>query len=236
IYLKKNIPYSSAMLSTLFNKPQQIVELAIRTFSEFGMIDVDERGYIFVTNWEKHQSIDKLNKIKEKTRLRVQNHREKKKQELLESNATVTLQVTQSNAVDLELDLDIKDIPDSDECGEMFEKFWKAYPSKKGRAGAEKKWRIYYRDKKLNFEEVMEGLEKYIAYCRAIDRPFKDGQTFVNQRAWEDDWTINQGHFLKGKQSNASQLPLIQNSEEERAHLAEMARRQRERNQSNPGA
>lgn len=109
IYLKKNMPYTAGMLSTLFGKPQQLVELALRSFTEFGMIDVDEKGYIFVMNWEKHQSIDKLNQIKEKSRLRVQTYREKKKLELLECNVTETLQVTQSNAIDIDIDKE-KDI------------------------------------------------------------------------------------------------------------------------------
>lgn len=108
IYLKKNIPYTSAMLSTLFGKQQQLVEFALRTFSEFGMIDIDDKGYVFVTNWEKHQSVDKLERIKEKTKLRVQNHREKKKLELQGGNATVTLQVTQGNATEIEVDLDLE--------------------------------------------------------------------------------------------------------------------------------
>lgn len=106
IYLRKNIPYTPAMLATLFNKSQMMTELALKTFEQFEMIDIDENGYIFVTNWEKHQSIDKLNQIKEQTKLRVQNHREKKKLELMESNATVTLPKRPSNAIDIELDLD----------------------------------------------------------------------------------------------------------------------------------
>ncbi|MEC0231166.1 phage replisome organizer N-terminal domain-containing protein [Paenibacillus alba] len=106
IYLKKNIPYTTGMLSTLFGKQQQLVEFALRTFSEFGMIDIDEKGYVFVTNWEKHQSVDKLQRIKEKTKIRVQNHREKKKLELQDGNATVTLQVTQGNATEIDIDLE----------------------------------------------------------------------------------------------------------------------------------
>lgn len=117
IYLKKNIPYTSAMLATLFGKQQQLVELAMRTFTEFGMIDIDDNGYVFVTNWEKHQSIDKMEKIKEQTRLRASAHREKKKLELLESNAkvtqsnvTVTVDVTQGNATDIDKELKHKTI------------------------------------------------------------------------------------------------------------------------------
>lgn len=106
IYLKKDIPYTSAMLATLFGKQQHLVELAMKTFNQFGMIDVDERGYVFVTNWEKHQAVDKLDKIREQTSLRVAKHREKKKLELQECSVTVTQNVTPSNATDIDKELD----------------------------------------------------------------------------------------------------------------------------------
>ena len=119
IYLRKNIPYSAGMLSTLFGKQQQIVELAMKTFSEFGMIDIDDKGYVFVTNWEKHQSVDKLEKIKEQTRIRVQKHREAKRIELM-SNDTVTLHVTKSNAIEVDKDLDLE-LKESTTTGETLE-------------------------------------------------------------------------------------------------------------------
>lgn len=123
IYLKRNIPYNAGMLATLFNKPQQLVEMALRTFSEFGMIDIDDKGYIFVTNWEKHQSIDKLNQIREKTRARVQSHRERKKQELLMCNATETLPKQENNAIEVELDKE----KDTTLLEDDFQKVRKAY-------------------------------------------------------------------------------------------------------------
>jgi predicted phage replisome organizer len=107
VYLKKQIPYNAGMLSTLFGKPQQFVEMALKIFSQFGMIDVDENGYIFVTNWEKHQAIEKLDKIREQTRLRVQKHREEKRLELMACNVTVTDDVTQDNATDIDIEKDI---------------------------------------------------------------------------------------------------------------------------------
>ena len=42
-------------------------------------------------NWEKHQSLDSKSRHNEKNRLRQQRYRERKKQELLENNVTVTL-------------------------------------------------------------------------------------------------------------------------------------------------
>jgi len=100
IYLNENIPYTEEMLATLFNRPISTVRLALKTFQDFGMIEITDKG-IYVTNWEKHQNIDGLEKIREQTRKRVAKHREKKK--LLESgNVTVTLR----NATDLEEDLE----------------------------------------------------------------------------------------------------------------------------------
>lgn len=118
-------------------------------------------------------------------------------------------------------------IPDSDECGEMFKKFWKAYPNKHGKADAERKWKIYYRDKKLNFTEVMDGLEQYIEFCKVKDRPLKDGSTFVNSRAWEDDWTIKQSFNPRNTTSTLEQTELTQ---ERIDFLADVERKQRERN------
>jgi predicted phage replisome organizer len=108
IYLKKNIPYTFGMFATLFGKQQQLVELAMRTFTEFGMIDIDENGYVFVTNWEKHQSIDALEKIKEQDRIRSSNYRERKRLELKANHVTVTLQSQSNHATELELDLELE--------------------------------------------------------------------------------------------------------------------------------
>ncbi|MDP9676253.1 putative phage replisome organizer [Paenibacillus jamilae] len=127
IYLKRNMPYTAGMLSTLFNKPQQMVELALRTFSEFEMIDIDEKGYIFVTNWEKHQAIEKMDKIREQTRLRVQKHRENKRIELQGSTKGVTCNVTVTDGneteVDIEVDKDITTTTDEND----YSKIDKAY-------------------------------------------------------------------------------------------------------------
>lgn len=106
IYLRKNIPYTPAMLATLFNKPQMIVEIALKTFTQFEMIDIDDNGYIFVTHWEKHQSIDALEKIKEKDRIRQANYRERKRLELKGCHVTVTLPSHTNHAIELEVDVE----------------------------------------------------------------------------------------------------------------------------------
>lgn len=110
IYINENMPYTEEMLSVIINKPLTIIRLALDTFTSLGMIENDEKG-IYLVNFEKHQSLDKMEKIKEQNRIRQQRFREKNK----EKN-DVTLLVTQSNAIDKEEDIDIdKDIDNKKE-------------------------------------------------------------------------------------------------------------------------
>lgn len=108
IFLNENIPYTEDMLATLFNRPLNTVRMALSIFQKFGMISIDENHYINVTNWGKHQSLDRLEKMKDDTRKRVAAHRERKKQEVLSCNVTCNDVVTD---IDKDLDKDIdKDI------------------------------------------------------------------------------------------------------------------------------
>lgn len=110
IYINDNMPYTEEMLSVIINKPLTIIRLALETFTSLRMIENDEKG-IYLVNFEKHQSLDKMEKIKEQNRIRQQRFREKNK----EKN-DVTLLVTQSNAIDKEEDIDIdKDIDNKKE-------------------------------------------------------------------------------------------------------------------------
>lgn len=104
IYLSENIPYTEDMLSTIFKRPLNVVRLALTTFQQFGMIEIDDQEFIRVSNWEKHQNVEGLDKIREQTRKRVAKHREQK--QLEDSNVSSNVTVTQSNATDIELELD----------------------------------------------------------------------------------------------------------------------------------
>ena len=97
IILTKDLAYTEEMLATEFRKPINTVRLALKTFESFGMIELVDNIYC-ISNWEKYQNIEGLEKIREQTRLRVEKHRNKQK--ILPCNATVT----QGNATDIELD------------------------------------------------------------------------------------------------------------------------------------
>ena len=103
VYFTKDIPYTDQMLATVFNRPLTTIQLALTTFEKFGMIEVVD-DVIQLSNWEKYQNVDGLEKIREQNRIRVARHREKKK---LECNVTSNVTVTQSNAIDIDKDKDI---------------------------------------------------------------------------------------------------------------------------------
>ena len=96
------IPYTEEMFATIFRRPLNTVRLALRTFQEYGMVDIIDNT-VTIPHWEKHQSLDAYEQSKEKTRQRVAAHRERQKA-LIESNVTcnVTEGVTETdcNAID----------------------------------------------------------------------------------------------------------------------------------------
>ena len=96
--------YTEDMLTTVFRRKSTTVKLALTTFEQFGMIAFVD-GAVTIPNWEKHQNIDGLEKIRKQTRERVARHRQKQKalvsgqeQLQLECNVTETLQSVTGNA------------------------------------------------------------------------------------------------------------------------------------------
>lgn len=88
LLLNNAVPYTNEMLAGVFRMPLSTVKLALSIFEKFGMINIETTDvgneYIYLPNWEKHQNIDGMDKIREQSRLRMQKSREKQK--LLNNN------------------------------------------------------------------------------------------------------------------------------------------------------
>lgn len=76
IFLTENIPYTSDMLASEFGFEVNTINLALNTFANLNMIQLED-SKILITGWEEHQNIEGLEKIREQTRKRVARHREK---------------------------------------------------------------------------------------------------------------------------------------------------------------
>lgn len=60
-------------------------------------------------------------------------------------------------------------------------------------------WAVYKKGNKKNAfaawkknaipPDIIALTQKYISYCKSVDRPLLDGQGFLNQHTWETEWT-----------------------------------------------
>lgn len=104
IYLSENIPYTDEMLATIFNRPIGTVRLALETFKQFGMIEIDNDSFISISNWEKHQNIEGMEKIRIQNRERKRRQREREKR--LPESEGVTSRDSHATEEELEEELD----------------------------------------------------------------------------------------------------------------------------------
>lgn len=105
--LNDRIAYTDEMLATIFRRPLNTVRLALKTFEQFGMVEI-VNDTITIPNWEKHQSLEKIEKSKELTRKRVAAHRERQRllasgesgsaDDVTECNGYSNVTVTECNA------------------------------------------------------------------------------------------------------------------------------------------
>lgn len=108
LLLNDKIAYTDEMLSTIFRRPLNLVRLALNTFEQFDMIEIIS-GAICVTNWDKHQNVDKLAELREYNRLAQQKSRAKKKLLPPEGDVndkSMTSQECQGTDIDIEKDKD----------------------------------------------------------------------------------------------------------------------------------
>jgi len=177
VMLAENIPYSTEMISTIFRRPLQIVKFALKTLSDFGMIEITGSNVICVTNWQKHQNIEGMDKLRAQNALRQAKYREQKRlisaKNQTNDNATVTLR----HAIDLDLELD-KEV-----LMREFENFWNLYNK---RVDRKKCFQLWKKIKKKDKEKIFVNLPNYIE--RTPDLKFrKDPKTYLNNESWNDE-------------------------------------------------
>lgn len=191
VYFTKDIPYTEQMLSTVFNRPLTTIQLALNTFEKFGMIEVVD-DIIQVSNWEKYQNVNGLDKIREQNRIRVARHREKKK---LECNVTCNATVTQSNAIeedkekDIDIDIEKKKKNNYQLIADMYNEICVSFPkvtilSDARKRALKERLKIY---KQEDFKRMFEIAEK---------SSFLKGE---NDRNWSAtfDWMIKDANMVK---------------------------------------
>lgn len=84
--MNDKIAYTDKMLATIFRMKEPTVQLALKTFEQFGMIELVD-GIITIPNWGKHQSLDQLESKKEYMRNYMQEYRAKQKSLTCKTNS-----------------------------------------------------------------------------------------------------------------------------------------------------
>lgn len=103
IYITPEIPYTDEMLANELRRPLTTVKLALSVFERFGMIRIVD-DILQLSSWEKYQSIDGLEKIREQNRLRKQKQRQKALPEPSSRDSHVTVTDCHDTEEDIEED------------------------------------------------------------------------------------------------------------------------------------
>lgn len=96
-----------------------------------------------------------------------------------------------------------------------FENLWKLYPKKQGKESAKKSY-IRARKEGATYEQVLAGMNAYINYINKTNtqsKYIKYGSTFFNQKAWEDDWTVDTGYSSSSGRSKNPFTQMLESGE-----------------------
>lgn len=99
VYMIEGVPLDNEDLSHIMGREAAIVATSMDLFSKYRMTEQDEDGVTAIKNWGKYQSVEGLEKIREQTKKRVTEHRQRKR------NATSNVTETDKER-DIDKDID----------------------------------------------------------------------------------------------------------------------------------
>ena len=229
IYVQPDMPYTIEMLSTLFAKKINVVRLAIETLRKFNLIEMQENGTLVITNWEKHQNVDGMDKVKKLRAERNRRYRERKKLEQKE-DVSQDASVTSRDATDTDSDTDTEEHTSlsskDDSKGSIdFKKFIQWFNQKTG-----KRFKDVESNRKIIRTRIKEG---YTKQDLALVTEFKVKQ-------WKDDPKMNQylrittifapGHFANylNEAQGANEVNTSEQAEQSATDMNDLDRQQEE--------
>ncbi len=189
IEIGDGIPFTADTLSAELDININTIKLGLETFSKLKMIEFFDDQSIYITNFEKHQELEKIEIAKEKLRIRVKKHRERQKVEFA-GNKPVTVTVTPSNAIELdkEQELELDKEQEQDQSENSFDLFWNTYDKKVDRSKSLSKWKKLTQVEK---ESALAAVPKYVQ--STPDKQYrKHPVTYINNKSWENEIIVKQ--------------------------------------------
>ena len=202
IYFTKEIPYTDQMLATQFNMPLTTVQLALKIFEQFGMIEVIDE-ILHISNWEKYQSVDKLSELREYNRLAKQKSRAKKK--LLQSNV-LDVSKTSQPCHDTDIDKDKEEEKEEDKENIIFVSDETKKPSKKDKPVKHKYGE--YKNVLLTDDELEKLKTEYSDYEERIER--LSGYIASTGKAYKSHYATIRNWARKDAEKGYSKQPIQQ--------------------------
>ena len=90
--MNDRVAYTDKMLATIFRRKETTVQMALKIFEDFGMIEIID-GVITIPKWCKHQSLDRLEKRNEYMKNYMRKQREKQRLLTCKTNCEVNSEV-----------------------------------------------------------------------------------------------------------------------------------------------
>lgn len=110
IYITPEVPYTEEMLSFELRRPMAVVKIALTVFERFGMLR-RENGVLHLVSWEKYQSVEGMEKLREQARIRQKRWYDRQKEqasraipESTEPNVRSNVSQTHPNAIEKEIE------------------------------------------------------------------------------------------------------------------------------------
>lgn len=214
VFMLGRIAYTDKMLATIFRMKESTVTMALRTFEDFGMVEIVD-GVITIPNWGKHQNLDQLESKKAYMRNYMAGYREKQKaltagESTCKANSKTNSKANVSQAEEdkeeeLELDTDIKrEKTDLQSVVDLYHSICKSYPSVRSLSEARKK-AIRARLKTYSLDDFRTVFEN------AEASSFLKGK---NDRNWSAnfDWMIadkNMAKILEGNYADKGRKEVV---------------------------
>lgn len=188
------LPDSIAELAMALDEDENVVRLAVEALINFGVIERWDNETIYMS------AMQQLIGSESDSAARVRKHRALQGNErALLSNGDVTKSNTEiEKEIELEKDKDTEKknavARQSNDIEKEFEYLWTLYPRKQGKANALKAYTKARKGHPELYRDVEKGVKSYVAYLTAkkTDPQYiKQGSTWFNQRAWEDDYSVS---------------------------------------------
>lgn len=209
--MNDRIAYTDKMLATIFRRKESTVQLALKTFEEFGMVELVD-GVITIPNWGKHQNLDQLENKKEYMRKYMKEYRQKQRliadgkttEDLCKTNSKsnvslVDKEVDKEKEIDLEKEEEKKESIPYQQVADMYNEICISFPRVKVISNDRAK-AIKARLKTYSMDDIRTVFEK--AEASAF---LKGG----NNRNWSAtfDWMMKDANMAKILDGNYDTKP-----------------------------